>query len=147
MSTDVLNPVVTVKIRDELIEVKELTWKDYLRAVKEMTDAILKLLNGKGEFALDRDKVVEALGAQENLIAWVAEKCTGRDQKWVGSLKGREMLALLRIIVDLNLSEEVIGSGKAVAGRMGEVFGVKKLSLAPSITSSAPAIPSATSKP
>ena len=134
MNQDIHNPVERVKISTgELVEVRELVWKDCLRAVKEMTDTVLELLGpGGGTLVLDKDKIVRALGAQENLVTWVLEKSTGRTQEWVNALSGRDALCLLRAAVDLNLSDEVLAAGKALAGRMGAVFGQKSKSPAQS---------------
>ena len=140
MSTpSVLNPLATVQIRGESITVKELVWKDYLRAMKDMTGAILSILAKDGTIVLNREKIIEAITAQEELVSWVLQRSTGKDAKWVDSLSAREFLPLLEAVVDLNLSEEVVGQGKRVAGRLGQVLALKKISLAPSTTSSGPA--------
>jgi hypothetical protein len=145
---DVLNPVVAIKIRDRLIEVKEMPWKDYLRAVKDMTGTLMKLIGpGGNTLALTKENVIEALTAQEELLTWVLQKCTGEEQTFISSLSAREILPLIQAAVDLNLSQEVVGAGKKLAGQMGQVFGLKKQSPGPLTTSSAPATPLATSKP
>lgn len=151
MKDDVLNPVRTVKIRGQDIEVKELTWKDYLRAVKDLTGSVIKLFGQKielqkGEITLNRDRLIEIIGEQETLVQWVLEKSTGQPKEFIAGLSAREVFPLIEAVVDLNLSEEVTGPGKMLAGRMGDILGLKKVSVAPSITSSAPATPSATSK-
>lgn len=137
--SDVLNPLVPVEIRGERIEVRELNWKDYSRAIKELTGSAMKLLGTGGTLVLDKEKIIQAIGEQESLIQWVVEKSTGRDSKYVSSLSTREILPLISAVVDLNLSEEVLGAGKKLAGQMGGIFGLKIQSLKPSITSSAPA--------
>lgn len=134
MKTDIFNPVVTVKIRGDSVEVRELTWKHYLRAVKELTDNLLGLMSGKNTLELNKEKVVATISAQEELVSWVIQASTGKDAAWVDSLSARELLLLLKAVVDLNLSEELIGVGKGLAGRMADVFGLKTASLAPSTT-------------
>lgn len=151
MKEDVLNAVRLVKVRGEQVEVRELTWKDYVRAVKQMTGTILGLIGDGGKISMDaivlnREKLTEAIGAQEDLVAWVLAKSTSRDQAWVDSLSAREVLPLLDAVIELNLSPEVIEQGKKLAGQMGEAFGLKKASVAPATISSAPATASVTSK-
>lgn len=142
MASEILNPVVRVQLRKESIDVTELTWKDHVRAVKELAGAMIKLISGDGKsITLNKDSLLEAVIAQESLVQWVVEKSTGRDAQWVSQLGGRDMLVVLKAVVDLNLSEEYIKSGKELAGQMGDIFGLRNLSLAPSITSSAPATP------
>lgn len=143
MASEILNPVVLVRVRGESVEVKELTWKDHVRAVKELTGTLLKLLSGDGKtLTLTKEVILEAIVAQETLVQWIIEKSTGRDAQWVSGLGGKDFLALLKAVVDLNLSDEYIKQGKELAGQMGDIFGLRNLSLAPSITSSAPATPS-----
>lgn len=147
MASEILNPVITVKVRGEQIEVRELTWKDYIRAIKELSGSLLKLVSDGGNaVSLTKENVLEALSSQEDLVQWVTEKSTGREAEWVKGLGGKDMVFILAAIVELNLSDELVASGKDLAGRMGKVFGLRNLSLAPSITSSAPATPSETSK-
>jgi hypothetical protein len=146
MKEDVLNPVIPVKVRGETVDVRELTWKDYLRAVKDLTGTILKLMGEGGTtLVLNREKILEAITAQEDLVGWVIEKSTGKDQAFINSLSARELLPLLIAVVDLNLSEEVIGPGKELAGRMGAALGLKTASPESLTTSSAPATKAATS--
>jgi hypothetical protein len=144
MKEDVLNPVATVLIRGEAVQVSELTWKDYLRAIREVTDAVMKLLKN-GQVVLDRDKIVEFIINQEATLSWVLEAATKKDATFLNKLSAREIIPLIQKVVDLNLNDEVLGPGKALAGRMGDVFGLKKVSLGQSITSSAPATHSGTS--
>lgn len=147
--SNVLNPVVTVKLRgDRTIEVKELAWKDYLRAIKQMTESLLKLIanqknkpanaleiaSAEGSLIIDRDKLVQAIGEQEDLVAWVLQKSTGQSQEWVDQLSAADALAILDAVVSLNFTEEVIAAGKALAGRMGGVFALKTNSQKPATT-------------
>lgn len=140
MKEDILNPVVPVKIRGELVEVRELTWKDYLRAVKESAGALMKLITPDGKAVqFNKDTIIEVLTSQEDVAGWVLEKSTGKDAKFIAGLSAREIIPLLQAVVDLNLSEEVVGPGKILAGRMVDLLGLKTLSQGPPTTSSPPA--------
>lgn len=97
----------------------------------------MKLLGSGGTLVLDKEKIIQAIGEQEELIQWVLEKSTGKDAKFVAELKASEVLPLIMAVVDLNLSEEVLGAGKTLAAKMGGIFGLKTQSLKPSIISSA----------
>ena len=86
---------------------------------------VFDLGNGK-TMRLDKDKLLQAIAANEELVMWVLQSSTGKESAWVESCSGREVLALLGAVVELNLSKEIVGSGKALAGHMREVFGSKK---------------------
>lgn len=143
--SDVLNPVRSVTIRGTVVEVTELKWKDYTRAVKELSASLLKLVGPNGQtINLDRELIIETITAQEELLTWVLQKATGQSQSWVDDLTAKEAIALVQVVVDLNLSLEVISGGKALAGQMGKVFGLKNKLPGPWTTSSAPATPTQT---
>lgn len=148
-TTDALNPVIRVpNIQGASVDVKELRWRDYLRAIKELTTSILALLAepkpaGKGQepeseegFSFDlgggkvmkvgKERLLQAIATNEELVLWVLQASTGKDAQWVEACSGREVLALLAAVVELNLSREVVGSGKALADHMRGVFGSKK---------------------
>lgn len=123
------NPITVVRTSSgELVEVRELTWKNCLTAIKKLTDTVLELL-GKQQggssiaLTLDKEKLVSAITSQEELVTWALMKSTGRDQAWVDALSARDCLALVKAMVDQNLSDEVLAAGKGLADRMGAVFG------------------------
>lgn len=122
--TDILNPVVEVHgIQGGTVGVRELKWKSYMRAIKSLTEAVIKYIEAsEGGKKLDPRGLVEAIAAQEGLASWVVAESTGRPEEWVAELTGREMMAILEAVVELNLSEEVVGRGKALAARMRAVF-------------------------
>lgn len=144
MKVDVLNPVVTVQVRGSAVQVQELNWKDYLRAVRELTDTVMKFMGKEGEIKWEREPLVAAIQSNESLLSWVLEKSTGLKKDDLEKLKAREVIPLIEAVIDLNLSEDVVGPGKALAARMGEAFGLKRTSPEPAITSSVPATPLAT---
>lgn len=138
MQPDVLNPVIGVKVKGELVDVRELPWKDYLRTIKELTSAVTDLLKKSGpngEIELASEDIIQAIARQEDLAAFLMQRCTGKDSAWVESLSGREALAVLTAAVQVNLSDEVVRRGKELAGHMSGVFGLKRQSLASSTTS------------
>ena len=129
MQPDILNPILRVNVKGVDVEVRELSWKDHVRAIKELTSTVIELLKeGKGS-EFNAETIIEAITKQETLAAWVIAKSTGNDSAWVDSLSAREALAILCAVVELNLTEEVIGRGKALAERMSGVFGLSKVSL------------------
>lgn len=143
---DTLNPIRQVQIGDETVTVRELTWKEYLHVIRELTSTVFTFITDKGAIEWKKDRIVDALMKQEGLLDWVLQKSTDRPGEWVASLKATHMLRLLEAIIDLNLNEDIVGRGKAVAGRIGQVISWKNVSSELSTTSSAPATPSKTSK-
>lgn len=140
--SDVLNPVRSVTIRGTIVEVSELKWKDYTKAIKELSASLLKLVGADSRtINIDRDLIVDVITEQEHLLTWVLIKTTGKPQEWIDDLTGKEALSLVQVVVDLNLSPEVISGGKALAGQMGKVFGLKNKLPGPLTTSSVPATP------
>jgi hypothetical protein len=130
---DILDPRKRVRIKGEELEIRGLTWKDHIRAVKELTATIMELLaqNKDGNATqLDAETIVSAITKQESLATWMITRSTGKDGAWVDSLRAAEALTILNAIVELNLTEEIIGLGKGLAERMSGVFGLSKASLA-----------------
>lgn len=133
----------------ENVEVLELRWKDSLRAIKEMCGTVLQLLgpdggnvqSGELVIRLDRDRVVAAIVEQESLLTWVLMKSTARDQEWVDGLGTSDALALIQTVVDLNLNDEVLSRGKALAGTMSRVFATGRPLPGSTTSSSVPATP------
>jgi len=128
METSILNPVRSVKLRaqEELVDVHELTWKDYLRAVSMLAKSVSTLLTPDGKVSQDPSAIVSAIVEQEALASFVISRATKKDEKWVEKLSMADMLVILQIVVEMNLTEEIIGSGKALAARMGQVLMSKK---------------------
>lgn len=153
MEPDIINPIATVRIRGESVEVRELTWKDHLRLIKELTATVLELLQkaqtggGGTEFSLKADEIVEALVKQEDLAAWVMARSTGKPKEWIDELSAGAAMDILLAAAKLNLTPEVLASGKALAEHMRGVFGLKSLSLEPSTALSSKATASKTSTP
>ena len=139
MDNSILNPVRTVQLRAQAVDVSELTWKDYLRAVKMLASTVSKLLTPDGKVNSDPAAVVSAIADQEALASFVVSRATKRDEKWVEQLSLQDMLTLLTAVVEMNLTEEIIGTGKALAGRMGGILTSKKPLPGQQTTSSGPA--------
>ncbi len=138
-----LNPIISVKIArrdlEESVEVQELTWKDFLRAIKQLSAALLEVLDAKGGFALTKDNLVKAITESEDLMSWVIHKsCPGKDQAWVDGLTSSHVLPIIEAIITLNASEEAIGSGKKLADLIKKTMGTgqKEISTEPLDTSS-----------
>lgn len=152
MEPDIINPIATVKVRGESVEVRELTWKDHMRLLKELTTTVMDLLQkaqagGQGEFSLKAEEIVEALVKQEDLATWVISRCTGRPAEWVNELSALAAMEILLAAAQLNLSPEFFRVGKALAEHMRGVFGLKSLSLEPSTASLSKDTASKTSTP
>jgi hypothetical protein len=116
MST-VFNNIQRVVVREETIQVRELTAKEIAYILQKFTDTATSLINADGDLIVDREKIVKAVIANTDLAFWIMERACTRDTKWVESLVPREMFPLIEAILDLNLSEEVMAGGKKLLGR------------------------------
>ena len=118
-----------------VVRVRELTWKKYLWAIRRVTTSAIPVIAGKdgsinvaeiGKINIDVQKVLNALLEQEETVTVVLkDSIAEEDQKDldVDQLSARDTMALLTVVVELNLSEEVLGAGKELAVRMAAVFG------------------------
>jgi hypothetical protein len=143
-----MNPIRAVTLADgkTVLEVRELTWKDYLWAIKEVTKAATPLLapggvlnvNNLNELKIDTGAVIDALTSQEQTLSLVLQKSIiGATGESVNNLSARDTLKVLAVVVELNLSPEVVGAGKELAVRMAAVFGSMTTSQG-AVTSSSP---------
>jgi hypothetical protein len=152
MKTEVFNPTRQVRVQSGTWEVRELLWRDYLATVKRMADLILRFVSdgGGGKYSLifEADKLIAGIADTEGLAEWLIAKSTGKPKEDIEALTASEALSLLAAVVDLNLSDELIASGKALAGRVRAVFNQHSAPSAPSpglaTTSSSPATVSKT---
>lgn len=129
---DPINPVLTVRVRGEAVDIKELKWRDSLRLVKSITDSLTELLakrNAGGQLELGAEDIVTAITKTEDVAGWLIEATTGKPTEWVNGLSTREAMQVLSAAVKLNLSEDVIGSGKELAGHLSAAFGRRSKSL------------------
>lgn len=119
--------IATVTLRDKrAIEVKELRWKDYIWAIKELTGNILGLVGeGKDVSSINKEKIIEVVSEQEQLVAVLIKKSTSLSEAEISELFARDVLLILEAMVQLNFSEEVVGTAKKLGTRMGEVFSKK----------------------
>ncbi len=138
MKNNTLSAVTTLTVNGKTIEVRELRWRDYAHAVQMLTGSLLKLFAGKkGEsITANREEIVEAIEVQQELIAWAITKSTHLTESEVSELSTREVLPIISAMIDLNLSEEITGPGKKLAGQMAHLLGLKIGSAKPSTTSS-----------
>lgn len=137
MQTDVINPVLVVRVRGEAIDVRELKWRDALRLVKDITNSLTELLakrNAGGQFELAAEDIIAAITKTEDVAAWSIQASTGKPSEWVNELSTKEAMQVIDAIVQLNLSPDVVGSGKELAGHLSAVFGSIPKSLASSTT-------------
>lgn len=131
----------------KVVRLRELTWKKYLWAIRRITSTVIPLLAGKdgsvnladlGKVTIDPEKIVAALSEQEETVTVVLKDSAPEDltDEVIENLSGRDTMLLLAVVVELNLSPEVLGAGKELAGRMAAVFGSMTASQGPAISSS-----------
>lgn len=131
-----------VQLRGDRITVKELTWKAYISAVKQLTGTILQFVGSDGNtITLTKDTLLNAISEQEGLIETLVHESTGKETDWIRGLSGREMLSILEKVIELNLTEEVVGMGKKLAGRLTTAMGLELKSQSPALSiSSSPKV-------
>ena len=123
MPTDSFMPVETVRLLGgRTVEVRELTWKQLLHALKQLAQRALTFVAQDGKtISIEASKIVEALSEQEELAVWIVEKSTGLTADELALLGVRDFLAIVEAVVRINLSEEVVCLGKRIAGSVRAV--------------------------
>lgn len=132
MKTSILNPVVTVPLAgDQTVEVRELSWVNALAFYNKLRNQAKALLNEKGDLVLDSAKMLDVVGENVELAAWLVEKSTGKDAAWIEQRSLSEMLDIISAALELNLTV-ITEKIKNVKGRLAEL--------------AKPAVPAPTSK-
>jgi len=129
---DIHNPSVTIQISSRSVTVKELTWKQHFRAIRELTDTIMGLVDTSGggkpaggiSISFDRQKLIDALASQEEFMNWILTAATDLKPEEADVLNASDFLKIISTIVDMNLGEEVIGTVKKLGAKMSAVFGL-----------------------
>ena len=111
----IFNPVTEVKLRDgKTVEVRELSWPDALAFYNKLRAQSKALLNEKGDLVLDANKLLDVIGENVELAAWLVEKTTGQDADWIAQRSLSEMLEIITVALEVNLEviTEKIKNGK-----------------------------------
>lgn len=118
----ILNPVRTVTVQGQTVEVRELRALDVLQFFKLLSGHARKLANEQGNITLSLDRLAELVTGTEELSQFLILKSTGRDDAWFKSVAFGESLDLLDAALELNLSEELLKKVQRLGERVKAVF-------------------------
>ena len=151
---DTTPKVKSVSVAGRVVEVREIGWRDALQLVRDISKTLARFVTIKGKdktqtLDIDLDKIIDGILENEKTALLLVEKSIAASnvadcQQWLSSLTVTQFGALLDAAIEINLSPEVIGTGKMLAGRMTGVLGLGNQSTAQLISSSDPATATAT---
>ena len=123
MSTELelLDPVRTVDIGGEQVQVRELRWLDALQFLQKLAGGIEQVVGTQaigpdGTVRLNADKLREAVLSGGELANTLLAKATGLPQARLDALSASQALSLLQAAIEINFREELLGKLKAVGG-------------------------------
>lgn len=123
MEANVLNPVRTITIQGQLVEVREFKALVLLGLLKRISTDANRLADKDGNLKLTTQNFAEVVLAVEGLLEAIATHATGRDRAWVETLDLSEALDLLAAVFELN--REVLT--KKLGGLAGAWKGIPKV--------------------
>ncbi|MEW6306273.1 MAG: hypothetical protein AB1705_22630 [Verrucomicrobiota bacterium] len=124
--TPILNPVRTVNVQGEAVEVRELRALDALQFFKLLSAHAGKLVNDQGNITLSLDRLVELVSGVEELARYLLLKSTGRDEAWLRGVSFGESLDVLDAALELNLTEDLLKKARRLGDRVKALFGQGK---------------------
>lgn len=125
MSTELelLDPVRTVDIGGELVQVRELRWLDTLQFLQKLAAGIEQVvgtqaIGADGSVHLNADRLRDAVLSGGELANTLLAKSTGLPQARLEALSASQALTLLSAAVQINFREELLGKLKEVGGAL-----------------------------
>lgn len=116
----ILNPVVTVEIGGQTVEVRELAWPDALSFINRLKEQANALTDETGNLRVAAPKLMEAIGTNAELAGWLVCKSCRNTEMWLNERSLGEVLALVEAALEVNLG--VIGDRlKNVRGRLAGI--------------------------
>ena len=123
MSTELelLDPVRTVDIGGEQVQVRELRWLDTLQFLQKLAAGIEQVvgtqaIGADGSVQLNAERLRDAVLSGGELANTLLAKSTGLPQARLEALSASQALTLLSAAVQINFREELLGKLKAVGG-------------------------------
>ena len=123
MSTELelLDPVRTVDIGGEQVQVRELRWLDTLQFLQKLAAGIEQVVGTQAIGAdrsvhLNAERLRDAVLSGGELANTLLGKATGLPQARLEALSASQALTLLSAAVQINFREELLGKLKAVGG-------------------------------
>jgi hypothetical protein len=123
MST-ILNPQVKLELSVGDVVVTEMKWAAALAFIKKLAGHIGQLAKADGSFGIEFERLPELVVNTQELAQELIAQSTGHDADWINGLGTTDFLRVLDKALEVNLSQEVIGLGKSVGGRLQGAFSV-----------------------
>lgn len=138
--------------RKQKVIVSVLAWPDAIEFLRKLGDCIGslgKFFDAEGNVRVDVGLVIEMISGSDVLSTFLVMKATGRDEEWLKKLPYHHGLELLAVALEINLSDELLAKGKAVAGAVTKCIDLKRVatlaaSAKPTSSSSSTATPAPT---
>lgn len=110
------------------VNVNELKWPDALNFGRLLAERVSNLIavNEAGQPVFDMAKIREAIPMSGELAEFLVTRATGLKPEEIAQLHTSDFLELLAVAMEVNLSEEVLGKFKRVAGIAQRSFGAAK---------------------
>ena len=125
MSTELelLDPVRTVDIGGEQVQVRELRWLDTLQFLQKLAAGIEQVVGTQaiaadGSVRLNADRLRDAVLSGGELANTLLAKSTGLPQARLDALSASQALSLLQAAIEINFREELLGKLKGVGGAL-----------------------------
>lgn len=115
------SPEATVTLGEKRVNINELTWPKMMAFLKIIGRGISHLITNteKGvKVDFDKEKIVEIVSASEDAVSFLLENATSLTPDEVNKLGVRDCLRVLKPVIELNLSQEILGEVKGLAGAL-----------------------------
>jgi hypothetical protein len=116
---ELLNPVQTVDLGDEQIEVREMRWVDALAFLDKLAGSLEQVIGSQsigedGSLRLNGEKLREAVLSGGDLANTLLSRSTGLPQERLDQLTASQALTILEAAVAINFREHLLGKFQAV---------------------------------
>ena len=120
---ELLDPVRTVDIGGEQVQVRELRWLDALQFLQKLAGGIEQVAGTQaigldGTVRLNADKLREAVLSGGELANTLLAKSTGLPQARLDALSASQALSLLQAAIEINFREELRGKLRGVGAAL-----------------------------
>ncbi len=120
---ELLDPVRTVDIGGEQVQVRELRWLDALQFLQKLAGGIEQVVGTQaigpdGTVRLNADKLREAVLSGGELANTLLAKATGLPQARLDALSASQALSLLQAAIEINFREELLGKLRGVGAAL-----------------------------
>lgn len=101
------------------VQVKQLSWKDTNELYQRLKDQLKAMAGGSGNLVFDANKTLDAIGESAELVTWLVQRSTGKDEAWVQERSFSDVMEITAIVVETNLNIVAAAKSKAQGWRAG----------------------------